>query len=69
MHLGAFVDEPKSVLVMQDFMKENNLKDDIGAIRKHHEIYLSDPRKTIPAKMKTVLRHPVSAQSLESIEG
>lgn len=69
MHLGAFADEPKTVLMMQDFMKENNLKDDIGQIRKHHEIYLSDPRKTVPSKLKTVLRHPVSLQSLDLFEG
>lgn len=69
MHLGAFADEPKTVLMMQDFMKENNLKDDIGAIRKHHEIYLSDPRKTISSKLKTVLRHPVSAENVNIFEG
>jgi hypothetical protein len=64
MHMGPFADEPKTVLMMQDFMGENNLKDDIGRIRKHHEIYLSDPRKTIPSKLKTVLRHPVSPQGI-----
>ncbi len=68
MHLGAFADEPKTVLMMQDYMKENNLKDDIGKIRKHHEIYLSDPRKTIQSKLKTVLRHPVSSQSVNLFE-
>ena len=31
----------------------------IGRERKHHEIYLSDPRKADPAKLKTVLRHPI----------
>jgi hypothetical protein len=40
-------------------MKENGLKDSIGPNGKHHEIYLSDPRKAAPDKMKTVLRHPV----------
>jgi len=36
------------------------LKDSVGPIGgKHHEIYLSDPRKAAPDKMKTVLRHPV----------
>ena len=42
------------------FMQENGLKDKVGPIGgKHHEIYLSDPRKAAPDKMKTVLRHPV----------
>lgn len=62
MHIGPYADEPATVLMMQEFMKENNLKDDTGNIRKHHEIYLSDPRKADPLKMKTVLRHPVSTQ-------
>jgi hypothetical protein len=28
--------------------------------RRHHEIYLSDPRKTAPEKLKTVVRHPIA---------
>jgi hypothetical protein len=31
-----------------------------GSERKHHVIYLSDPRKTTPEKLKTVLRLPVA---------
>ena len=31
-----------------------------GSYRKHHEIYLSDPRKTAPYKLKTVIRHPAA---------
>lgn len=41
-------------------MKEERLQNDTGAIRKHHEIYLSDPRKTAQEKMRTILRLPVS---------
>lgn len=41
-------------------MEQNELVDMTGAERKHHEIYLSDPRKTSPEKLKTVLRHPVA---------
>jgi len=44
---------------MQQYMAEYNLRDVTGLERKHHEIYLSDPRKTPPEKLKTVLRHPV----------
>ena len=32
---------------------------DFSDERRHHEIYLSDPRKTEPAKMRTVVRHPI----------
>lgn len=69
MHMGPFSDEHKTLLIMQDFMEANNLKDEVGLIRKHHEIYLSDPRKTIPSKMKTVMRHPVNSQSSNLLEG
>jgi hypothetical protein len=59
MHFGPYADEPKSVERMKIFLHENKLVDETGMDRKHHEIYLSDPRKTIPEKMRTVLRHPV----------
>ncbi len=59
MHIGPFATEPESIELMHEFMKENNLIDMTGAVRRHHEIYLSDPRKTAPEKMKTVLRLPV----------
>ena len=32
---------------------------DINDVRLHHEIYLSDARRTDPAKLKTVIRHPI----------
>ncbi len=59
LHKGPYAAEPATVEIMRDFMKNNNLTDDTGMIRKHHEIYLADPRKTAPEKLKTVLRHPV----------
>jgi len=58
MHTGCYDDEPRSIELMERFVNENNLKEDFSE-RFHHEIYLSDPRKTDQAKMKTVLRHPV----------
>ena len=59
MHLGAYDDEPASVARMDAFLAQNNCVNDFSAARMHHEIYLSDPRKTPPEKRKTVLRHPV----------
>lgn len=61
MHIGPYADEPKTQELMKEFMQENNLKDETGQIRKHHEIYLSDPRRVKPERLKTVLRHPVKA--------
>ncbi len=59
MHFGPYATEPATVEQMHRFMDMNNLMDMTGGIRKHHEIYLSDPRKTAPEKLKTVLRHPI----------
>ena len=59
LHVGAYDDEPASVARMDAFLAQNNCVNDFSAERMHHEIYLSDPRKTPPEKRKTVLRHPV----------
>jgi hypothetical protein len=60
MHIGPYATEPVTIDRMKEFMEENGLKDSVGPIGgKHHEIYISDPRKAAPDKMKTVLRHPV----------
>ncbi len=59
LHIGPYANEPQSVALMHTYMQQEGLLDQTGSTRKHHEIYLSDPRKTDPAKLKTVLRHPV----------
>ncbi len=62
MHLGAYDDEPASVAQMDAFLAAQGYVSDFSAQRRHHEIYLSDPRKTEPGKRKTVLRHPIRKQ-------
>jgi len=59
LHTGPYDDEPKTLELMNDFMAENGLQSDISDTRRHHEIYLSDPRKTEISKLKTILRIPV----------
>lgn len=59
MHTGSYDDEPVTVKLMDNFALENGYTLDFSATRLHHEIYLSDPRKTAPEKLKTVIRHPV----------
>ena len=61
MHIGAYDDEPRSVALMDDFIKENGYENDLTDARLHHEIYISDPNKTIPEKRKTVIRHPIKS--------
>ena len=44
---------------MHAFVEEQGYALDLSDERRHHEIYLSDPRKADPAKMRTVVRHPI----------
>lgn len=60
LHIGPYDTEPESVQRMHAFAAEQGYRVDFSDQRKHHEIYLSDPRKTAPEKLKTVLRHPVA---------
>jgi len=62
MHVGPYATEPETVEVMQAFMRENGYKDLVGEGGIHHEIYLGDPRRAAPEKLKTVLRHPVARE-------
>jgi hypothetical protein len=56
MHLGPYDQEGPSLARLHDeFLPENGLTEN-GL---HHEIYLGDPRRTAPEKLKTVLRQPV----------
>jgi hypothetical protein len=55
MHLGSYDEEAPTITRMHAFIAENGYE----AAGKHHEIYLGDPRKVAPEKLKTVLRQPV----------
>ncbi|MBQ1484555.1 MAG: GyrI-like domain-containing protein [Eubacterium sp.] len=59
MHIGPYDDEPATVLRMHEFMEQQGYSLDITDQRLHHEIYLTDARKTAPDKLRTVIRHPV----------
>lgn len=59
MHIGSYDDEPKTIKQMADYAKEQGYEIDISDTRHHHEIYISDPRRTEEAKLKTVIRHPI----------
>jgi hypothetical protein len=59
MHIGSYDDEPATVAALDGYAINNRYIIDIDDIRRHHEIYLSDPRKVAPEKLKTVLRHPI----------
>lgn len=59
MHIGCYDDEPKTVANMDRFILDNGYVNDFSETRLHHEIYLGDPGKTAPEKLKTVIRHPI----------
>lgn len=59
LHLGSYDDEPATVDAMHAFAASQGYELDFTDERRHHEIYLSDPRRTAPEKLKTVVRHPV----------
>lgn len=65
MHTGPYSEEPATLALMEQYMTENGYRDTFYRGGKHHEIYLSDPRKCDPAKLKTVLRQPVERMMMD----
>lgn len=59
MHIGPYDNEPETVELMHELMKKEVHKLDISDKRFHHEIYISDIRKTAPEKLKTIIRYPI----------
>lgn len=59
MHLGSYDSEPESIARMDQYIMEQGYQQDFSTSRLHHEIYLSDPRKSPPEKWKTGIRHPI----------
>ncbi|HPD88812.1 MAG TPA: GyrI-like domain-containing protein [Oscillospiraceae bacterium] len=59
MHIGPYDNEPATIELMDRYAAENGYETDISDKRRHHEIYLGDERKCDPAKLRTVIRHPI----------
>lgn len=57
MYVGAYADEGPTIQKLHEFITENGGKFD-GNNKHHHEIYLGDPRKAAPEKLKTIIRQP-----------
>lgn len=56
LHIGPYAAEPATVEKMDAYLQAENLQKH----GHHHEIYISDPMRADPAKLKTILRHPVT---------
>jgi hypothetical protein len=61
MYIGSYSAEGLTIEKLHNFIRENGYEFD-GLIEKHHEIYLSDPRRTSVEKLKTVIRQPVKSK-------
>jgi len=59
LHVGPYDMEPATVAAMDEFAADAGYLPDYSDARLHHEIYLSDPRKGNPDKLRTIIRHPV----------
>ena len=59
MHIGSYDMEPVTIEKMKALAAQDGLSIAIDDRRMHHEIYLSDPRKTVADRLRTVLRYPV----------
>ena len=59
LYIGSYDDEPKTIKGLECFITESGYLSDISETRRHHEIYLNDPRKVASEKIKTIIRHPI----------
>lgn len=59
LHLGPYSAEGPTIAALHAFIHEHGRRFD-GRHHKHHEIYLSDPRRTAPERLKTIIRQSVS---------
>ncbi len=59
LYIGSFIEEKPTIQKLHEFIKDQRGSFN-GLVQKHHEIYLSDPRKTVPAKLRTIIRQPYS---------
>jgi hypothetical protein len=59
MHIGSYDDEPRITAVLKQFIAESGYACDFNESRRHHKIYLGDPRKMPAEKLRTIIRYPI----------
>ena len=58
LHIGPYSEEEATVATLHGFIEDQGFR-----LRgRHHEIYLGDPRRTAPEKLKTIIRHPIETK-------
>ncbi len=60
LHIGPYSAEGENIQRLHNHIHANNYSFD-GLVQKHHEIYLGDPRKSAPEKLRTIIRQPVKS--------
>jgi hypothetical protein len=60
LHIGPYSAEDENIRILHNYIHANNYSFE-GHAQKHHEIYLGDPRKSAPEKLKTIIRQPVKS--------
>ncbi|WP_404387406.1 GyrI-like domain-containing protein [Humibacillus xanthopallidus] len=60
LHVGPYATEASTIAKLHDFIREHGFALD-GHRHKHHEIYLGDPRRADPDKLRTIIRQPYTA--------
>ena len=65
MHVGPYDTEPATIAALDKFVGEHGYALDFSDARHHHEIYLSNPQRCAPDRLRTVIRHPVRMASEE----
>ena len=60
LYLGPYSDEGPTIERLHAFIRERGCTFD-GRLQKHHEIYLGDPRRAAPERLRTIIRQPVAA--------
>ncbi|HEX7189861.1 MAG TPA: GyrI-like domain-containing protein [Actinomycetes bacterium] len=60
LHVGPYAAEAPTIARLHDFLQVRGFTYD-GRLHKHHEIYLSDPRRAAPDKLRTIIRQPYAA--------
>lgn len=62
-HFGPYDLEMETTAKTHQFAETAGYVLDISNVRHHHEIYYSDPRRTAPEKLKTLIRHPIRQEN------
>jgi hypothetical protein len=60
LHIGPYAEEGPTIARLHEFIHEHGFTFD-GHVHRHHEIYLGDPRRAAPDKLRTIIRQPYAA--------